>query len=729
MKLSQLQMTGFKSFRNSTSIYFDKGITGIVGPNGCGKSNIVDAILWAMGGATAFQLRGRQMEDIIFSGSHQYPHSHYVEVILTLEKDDKNWPDDFQLLPQLEIKRKLKKGEDSQYFINNQSCLLKNIQNLFMDTGIQNWSIVEQDTISHLISSKPDQLREVIEQVAGTAQFKNKKKSAQNKLKNTIENLTRINDILNEQKKYLKKLEKQAHQAQSYKEIKNKIRNIEIFLLKNLYMDIKEKIQEKNEKNQNLTQEQNKLKKNLMSCKIQYQKTRQNSENIYSQFESQKNNLKINLDKLNQSEINIQKLQTLIRSKTEVSSHWKSNTSAIQTFQTQKLKQMNHLKNEIQSDINQIHPFLKSLSQDRNSIFSSLIQKLNSAVQILEEWSQKFITQKSAEFLKKSNLDQKSVQQNQLELKKFQKKFTQQKKDYEKQIHIQNEMEKNYQDKISLYKNLENEISNLTHSLNSILENKHKFELEIEALVSEKKNLEEKTWENHQIDLASLPQNQDETEPANESDLNQLKHNLSRIGQVNLLALNEYEELKTEHENLIKQYNDLDQSRKNLNQVINEMEKISSEKFKKTFNDLNTRLNHIFTSIFNGGSAGLALTQEKNGLGVEILACPPGKKLKNLKLLSGGEKSLTALSMIAALFFVRPSPFCILDEVDAALDDVNVARFNSLIREISKKRQVILVTHNKYSMKECHRLYGITMEEKGVSLPISVDMKESELSL
>ena len=169
MKLSQIQMTGFKSFRNTTTIRFGDGITGVVGPNGCGKSNIVDAILWVTGEGLASQLRGSQMEDVIFTGTSACSPSSFAEVNLTFEKDEGEWPEHFQS-SELTISRRLGRGEDSKYFINGEHCLLRDIQEIIMDTGAMGFSVVEQDTIARITTSKPEQLKALIEQAAGTAQ-------------------------------------------------------------------------------------------------------------------------------------------------------------------------------------------------------------------------------------------------------------------------------------------------------------------------------------------------------------------------------------------------------------------------------------------------------------------------------------------------------------------------------------------------------------------------------
>ena len=199
-----------------------------------------------------------------------------------------------------------------------------------------------------------------------------------------------------------------------------------------------------------------------------------------------------------------------------------------------------------------------------------------------------------------------------------------------------------------------------------------------------------------------------------------LKNQLSRMGEVNLLALREYEELLKEHNFYQKQYEDLKISREKLSQVINRIDLFCSKKFKEVFEEVRSRFSKLWPALFEGGKANLILTQDSKGL--DVMVQPPGKKIQNMNLLSGGEKAMTALAMMFSLFLTKPSPFCILDEVDAPLDDNNVTRFNALLSEMARLSQIILITHNKQSMKSATALYGVTMEEKGVSKIMSLKM-------
>ena len=209
-----------------------------------------------------------------------------------------------------------------------------------------------------------------------------------------------------------------------------------------------------------------------------------------------------------------------------------------------------------------------------------------------------------------------------------------------------------------------------------------------------------------------------------------LKDKLEKLGSVNVDAITEYEELKTRYDFLTQQYNDLNTSLESLSTAIQKINRTSRQRFREAFDAVNERFQVLFPRLFRGGKGYLNLTDESNLLecGVEIFAQPPGKKLQSVSLLSGGEKALTAVALIFSIFLIKPSPFCLLDEVDAPLDDANIDRFNDIIREMTKKSQFILITHNKRTMELADTLYGVTMEEAGASKIISVKLSEKKKS-
>ncbi|MEK7197768.1 MAG: AAA family ATPase, partial [Nitrospirota bacterium] len=215
--------------------------------------------------------------------------------------------------------------------------------------------------------------------------------------------------------------------------------------------------------------------------------------------------------------------------------------------------------------------------------------------------------------------------------------------------------------------------------------------------------------------------------PEDEERLNELKTKIQELGQVNLGTLEEYEELSTRYEFLSKQQEDLSKSIAELEEAITKINSTTKKRLREAFEELKVKFSEVFVKLFGGGKAELIMTDENNILetGIDITAQPPGKKFQNITLLSGGEKALTALSLLFASFLIKPTPLCILDEADAPLDDSNTARFANMLRELSNTIQFIVITHNRVTMEASDYIYGITMEEPGISKVISMQLSEA----
>jgi chromosome segregation protein len=207
----------------------------------------------------------------------------------------------------------------------------------------------------------------------------------------------------------------------------------------------------------------------------------------------------------------------------------------------------------------------------------------------------------------------------------------------------------------------------------------------------------------------------------------ELKRVLARMGEVNLTAIEEFEEVSARCEYLTTQKRDLESAISQLQEAIDKINKTTRERFTEVFKQINDMFQQVFPRLFSGGKAELKLTDPSDmlGTGVEIAAQPPGKQVRSLELLSGGEKALTAVSLIFAIFLIKPSPFCLLDEVDAPLDEANVGRFGAMVQEMAQRTQFIIITHNKRTMEIADRLYGVTMETRGVSKLVSVNIKRA----
>jgi chromosome segregation protein len=213
-----------------------------------------------------------------------------------------------------------------------------------------------------------------------------------------------------------------------------------------------------------------------------------------------------------------------------------------------------------------------------------------------------------------------------------------------------------------------------------------------------------------------------------EDELTRTKNKIAKFDDVNLGAIKEYEQLKERFDFLTEQREDLVKAVDDLHKVINKINRISQERFLKAFDEVNSKLKEVFPRLFEGGSARLILTEPDDPLetGIEFMIHPPGKKLTRMSLLSGGEKALSAIALIFSIFLIKPAAFCLMDEIDASLDEINVFRFNDLLQIIGEKSQIIMITHNKKSMEFADTLFGITMEKKGVSKIVSVNLNPKE---
>lgn len=286
-------------------------------------------------------------------------------------------------------------------------------------------------------------------------------------------------------------------------------------------------------------------------------------------------------------------------------------------------------------------------------------------------------------------------------------------------------------------RDLEAQVSQANKSLNEYKNQLNSAQLKLEQLRMKELYLLEQIQERYMVDLREHAKayldgdHEFEGQDAEsiEKDVESLKSKISRIGDVNLSAIDEYDELKERYEFLSKQHEDLIEAKDQLRKVIDRINRICTRRFKETFDQVNERFEKVFPVLFGGGEAKLMLVENPDKpdaeVGIDIIAKPPGKRPQSVSLLSGGEKALTAVSLIFSIFLVKPSPFCLLDEVDAPLDDANVIRFNDLVKEMAKRSQIIIVTHNKHTMKVNNKLYGVTQEHKGVSKMVSVDLQKA----
>lgn len=295
----------------------------------------------------------------------------------------------------------------------------------------------------------------------------------------------------------------------------------------------------------------------------------------------------------------------------------------------------------------------------------------------------------------------------------------------------QQTVQRRYQELIEAIRERELKLRELRKLYETAVKAKHEADLRLTQQQERLNFLQRELFEKYRVDVSAVAAQYLQSafdEAAATAQVAELRQKIERLGGVNTDAIAECAELEERHEFLQRQAADLDASLESLRRAIHKINRVSRERFEETFVAINERFQQLFPKLFRGGKAELQLTESDNILeaGVEIIAQPPGKKLQNMTLLSGGEKALTAVAMIFAMFLVRPSPFCLLDEVDAPLDDANIDRFNTMVREMTDYAQFILITHNKRTMELADALYGVTMQEAGVSSIVSVKLADGD---
>ena len=808
MKFKKLELSGFKSFFDKTTFLIEDGLTGIVGPNGCGKSNIVEALRWCMGETSAKSMRGTGMEDVIFSGTSNRPSKNIAEVLISIDNSKKEGQGQFVEADQIVIKRKIERDKGSKYFINEKEVRAKDAQTFFADlsTGAHSPSMISQGKIGMIVTAKPSERKSVLEEAAGISGIHIRRHEAETRLNAAENNLKRADELKRQQEKQLENLKKQAEEAKKYKDISQQIKSIEAGLyhlkLKNIEKEINEvkensgkvnneitsikldienitkSIDEENQKLQPLKDKKienlSKLQKINLDVKSLGEKEKRvkdlnnklldDIKTIDSDLEREKS---ITLDSsLNEKRILEEKNELIKTEKGLLEIETKSKSDL--NLANEKLKD---LQNKLDNLISEIESYIDSDKRLSRSIFEDLKNLLNQITSSQEEYAIYFGRNETikSDSIKRneriSNIDKEL--ENWKDLKLNSEKMIIELMERRKKIELELEENQKNPEQIAISKgqniqNLENTkkqneeldeqiqvIENKYNLVNENLksnqekfavlrENKARFEATIEGIDQRKMDLIYLIKNELMIDnVNNLIEISDLKESSNlpsveeqEEKLTNVKKNREALGSVNLRADLETEKFEVTIKKMEEDRIDLVSAIVKLKTSINELNQKGRERLLDAFKKVNKKFNEVYTRLFNGGSAKLELVDSDDPLeaGLELLVSPPGKRLQSITLLSGGEQALTALSLIFAIFLTNPSPICVLDEVDAPLDDANVTRFCSLLDELISitKTKFIIITHHAFTMSKMNRLYGITMPEKGISKLVAVNLEKAE---
>lgn len=924
--LKSLEIFGFKSFADRTRIEFADGITALLGPNGCGKSNVVDAVKWALGEQAAKTMRAEKMEDVIFNGTETRKPVHLAEVTLTLSNDAGLLPIDTS---EITIKRRLYRSGEGEYWINNEQCKLRDLRELFWDTGVGKaaYSVMEQGKIDQILSSKPEDRRYLFEEAAGITRFKVKRAEAERKLERTEDNMRQVESVLNEVKRSYDSLKIQADKTITYRTLKDDIFNaeldIQLLRLKGFIQDrhnreadikkarenrervqakmdavntelsehmdevnamesslveIQQKIyglaiEERSKKEQSHLLEQSKseakekvhqleLKKKTLEEKIDMlsedtdeqesslhnlnKRLQEIAQNIASFEES----ISVAGSRITENDRQAAELEkeigVLAQKRDELQNQLEAITENIVTQLDIKLKEAGysvHSAQNAKNNVDKLLARLKVLTDGKHKLFSDfaaaagsasktdtvrfaqsavgafaeaakLLTELEKAVKeyasltpnFIEEFlsPEGIITKKrsidaliqknTAETderrekiasLKSQNSDlalkmeeyrvtlenlrinqaqmKTQIQSTEDQLRLLRRELagqeallhdlendlfaeTKRAEDIEAQIlsldeeiaDIQKEgvqltqkleqLEKNIDMRNSDVAGKKETLKSLTADIGKFQQQLEKANLDLATAETEIRSIQDNFRDTHSRDLMEFEQRMlTITAPAAEirEKLSSLRQALRDLGSVNLMAPEEFAETKERFDFLSAQIADLQKAKEDLKRITEEIRAESTELFLATYNKIKKNFHNMFRRLFGGGRAELRLVDPQNVLssGIDIFAQPPGKKLENIALLSGGEKTMTAVSLLFATYMVRPSPFCLLDEIDAALDEANVIRFVQTLREFAGVSQYIVITHNKKTVAGASTLLGVTMEESGVSKLITIKLE------
>jgi len=926
MRLSKIKLAGFKTFVDPTVLSFPSNLTGIIGPNGCGKSNIIDAIRWVMGESSARNLRGESMDDVIFSGSSSRPEVSKAFIELYFDNENNTLDAKFAKFSEIVIRREVSRDGVSNYSLNNTRCRRKDIREVFLGTGLgpRSYAIIEQGMISRLVESKPEELRTYLEEAAGISKYKEKRRETELRLKHTKDNLNRLNDVMKEISSQLNKLERQAKAANDYKELKNTERSLKLSLISlkwnNYNLEIIEldknisKSSIENEKQKSLLTNKDKLIEetrlqrsarqeifntaqadfyhigseiakcekdiehsqesefsrqksidelvlNITSLRGEQEKEGLRIKNLDTVVQEKKiklNNVTDELTLLNkeksESNFALQNWQTsfndFISSQSETKNKQEIEKTKIKASEksiellTKRLKILESYtidddqnlsdKNIIMSTANDIQEKIssmlvdveraESLGKSDDKLFKmlpssiryisdnlkSLIKKIKilirsqedeiadivykindyqSSISVAKKMLNSLQLEVHADNTKKIKLEKERIEFKQIIDKVIWKSEELQKSQNDlnvsissllsEQIAADENLARINRDKVDLEdrkltllsndstpakpssdmqnllgqllndkKNKETGLAEIRDSLTLLDKRTSGFESDKndiniiisdlrERLESMKISLSQKTAQRNSLkDNSDMPvleiENALNKTPDSDSiesiekEISRVQSKVDTLGAINLAAIDELKDQQERKVYLDNQYDDLSKSVDTLEGAIKTIDNETKIKFKDIFDQINSNLNNYFTKIFGGGKAYLEMTDnDLLNTGVSIMARPPGKLIKNINLLSGGEKAGVGIAFVFSIFKINPAPFCLLDEVDAPLDEANNARFCSVVKEMSETVQFIFITHNKSTMELADILSGVTMREPGVSKLVSVNVGEA----
>ncbi len=870
MYLKRLEIHGFKSFANKTTMEFSQGIISIVGPNGSGKSNVADSLRWVLGEQSAKMIRGKKADDVIFAGSDKKTRLGFAEVVATFDNRDRRIPVD---AAEVSIGRRIDRSGESEYLINGNRVRLLDIVDLVLKSniGTSRYTVIGQGTIDQIVLQGPSGIKELVDEASGVKNYYLKREKTLRRLEQTAQNLMRAEDLIAEIEPRLKSLRRQAKRMEARAEIEQELKVYQREFFGKTFWSLKATIGGFEKTLAEFEQQKIQLEEQLKQQRQFVEKTeRDNSQGAeklrdvrlsISGLQSKKNKLLEDLSLIRGkmssyktgSSGDAQTMQVQLHEKNGVLRELEEKILASQTEakrqtetvhglqqQTEGLSQQiealyEKLKNPTHVDWQQFDRQLSELEYAFGQFFSSLenaptietartlaqglrsqfdsfahvakqsvvdpqshIHEVQTQLKKLQDQKEQLQqelgrmqveqsrTHVSLEFLESQVQQVRQERLNiELELKKAQsgssedfiRELSAQEAQLQEQVQSLNQEISGIEESVksfyaeeqakqkliheaeSLYRKLQDDLSKIKDKQSGVSVEKAKYDTQMEVLCEEiRRILGSEILQN----IGEQPVTA-ATEDV-ENKIARLKNQLDMIGGMDELTMKEYQETETRYTNLSNQVEDLKRGMSDLKNILDELDEHIKSKFNEAFHKVNEKFEYYFRVLFNGGRAYLSVlkaedkTEEQalaegeepadtdeaeklrpeervvqkyekgasNIVGIDIKATPPGKKLASIQALSGGERALTSIALLCSLLTCFPSPFVVLDEVDAALDDANTIRFGQILGTLAHQTQFVTITHNRETMAQANILYGVTMGDDGVSKLLSVKLDQAK---
>ncbi len=715
MYFKKLELSGFKSFPKTTVLEFPAKVTAVVGPNGSGKSNIAESVRWVLGEQSMKSLRGKKGEDLIWNGSASIPRMGKASVTMIFDNEDRRIPLDFA---EVAIGRKIFRDGLNEYYLNNSQVRLKDVVEILARIGLgeQKHNIISQGEVDRIIMSSPRERREMLEEALGLRIYQLRKNETERKLEATENNMNQVEALLREIAPHLKFLKVQAQKAEARERVEAELKQFQ----KAYFAKEAEEIGEEKSKIASASEPYRKKQDGLSKEIKELIKEIENAEGEIADDSSPKSEEEQRMVRLEARRRELERELGRLEGRLEVELE-----KALQP--RVKVVDGKYIQDKIKEVIAEIRAIL---AEDRSGVIKSHLNALIANLDHLIDEVQRGTVEE-----KKDSYESAVVKELEKTVRDIQEELARAAEEIGRMETVREQSREKY-------RTAQQKIRELDVVLRARQDEDKEVALALERFKFDGERLDarEEIWER------DLKENGIEQKDLPGEDLNipseELKRRVERwrarmeeIGGIDTSVLKEYQETEVRHSFLSKELEDLKRALGSLKELVKELDKHIKEDFKTGFAKIKDEFHNYFRIIFGGGRASLQLVDipihgEVEGLaeeGVEISLDLPKKRIKGLAMLSGGERALTSIALLFSITAVNPPPFLILDETDAALDEANSQKYAALLKELSKKTQLILVTHNRETMKAAGILYGVTMGDDGVSRLLSLKLEEAEV--